>query len=218
MNNSFANDENRCEFTFRQLGFCWHLYTPENHQVILTCKEDYCAAMTLLAICALNFPSVRILTFQWMSNHLHITLAGPEEDIIRLFAMMKKYLGNYMKAKDRAGSLGGWNCKLRPIEGLQDLRNVIAYNNRNGFLVNMYYTPSTIPGEPTGVSSILMQRRDSEIAWIQFPARSFEAITAHINSTDLPASRSLTASSRPKPSATSHQRKPFSGMPDTISR
>lgn len=145
MKRTFAQEESRCEFVFRQLGPCWHLYTPENHPVIMMDIVDFQAGMTLLAICAFNFPSIRILTFQWMSNHLHITLAGPEGDIIRLFAMLKKYLGNYLKAKDRAGSLDGWDCKLRPVEGLQDLRNVIAYNNRNGFLVNMDYTPFNYP-------------------------------------------------------------------------
>ena len=145
MKRTFAQEESRCEFVFRELGLCWHLYTPENHPVIMTDIVDFQAGMTLLAICAFHFPSIRILTFQWMSNHLHITLAGPKEDITSLFAMMKKYLGNYLKAKDRAGCLDGWECKLRRIEGLQDLRNVIAYNNRNGFLVNKDYTPFNYP-------------------------------------------------------------------------
>lgn len=145
MNNSFANDENRCEFTFRQLGLCWHLYTPENHPVILTCKEDYCAAMTLLAICALIFPNIRILTFQWMSNHLHITLAGSEEDIAAMFSMLKKYLGYYLSAQGRPDALKGWDFKLRRIESLSDIRNVIAYNNRNGFLTDSNYSPYNYP-------------------------------------------------------------------------
>ena len=145
MNDSFQSEESRCEYTFRRLGLCWHLYTPENHPIILTCTEDFKAALTLLALCALSFPDIKILTFQWMSNHLHITLAGPEEDIAGLFAMLKKYLGNYLKAQGRNGSLNGWDFKLRAIEDLRDLRNVIAYNNRNGFLVNRLYTPFNYP-------------------------------------------------------------------------
>jgi REP element-mobilizing transposase RayT len=145
MNNSFAAEESRCEFVFQQLGPCWHLYTPENHPVILVTKEDYRTAMTLLAICALSFPSVRIITFQWMSNHLHITLAGPEKDIAAMFAMLRKYLGNYLASKGRPESLKGWGFKLRLIESLSDIRNVIAYNNRNGFLVHRDSTPFTYP-------------------------------------------------------------------------
>lgn len=145
MNNSFSSEETRCEFIFRQLGPCWHLYTPENHPVILVTKEDYCAAMTLLAICALSFPSVRILTFQWMSNHLHITIAGPEDDIAEMFAMLRKYLDNYLLSKGRPGTLNEWDFNLREIESLRDIRNVIAYNNRNGFLVHRDSTPFNYP-------------------------------------------------------------------------
>ena len=145
MNNSFSSEETRCEFIFRQLGPCWHLYTPENHPVILATKEDYCAAMTLLAICALSFPSVRILTFQWMSNHLHITIAGPENDIAEMFAMLKKHLDNYLVSKGRPGTLNKWDFNLRNIESLRDIRNVIAYNNRNGFLVHRDSTPFNYP-------------------------------------------------------------------------
>ena len=148
MINSFGTEENRSESVFQQLGPCWHLFTPENHPVILTCEADFKAAMTLFAICALNFPNLRILTFQWMSNHLHITLAGPETDIILMFEMLRKYLGKYLKSRGRATTLCSWNCKLRRIESLKDLRNVIAYNNRNGFLVNPDSTPLTYPWGP----------------------------------------------------------------------
>ena len=145
VNRTFAQEESRCEFVFTQLGPCWHLYTPENHPVMMTDIADFKAGMTLLAICAFHFPSIRILTFQWMSNHLHITLAGPEEDIVRMFAMLKKYLANYLKMKDYAGSMDGWECRLRQIGDLHDLRNVIAYNNRNGFLVSSDHTPFNYP-------------------------------------------------------------------------
>ena len=145
MNNSFANEEARCEYIFSTLGPFWHLYTPENHPVILVTKEDYCAAMTLLAICALNFPNVRILTFQWMSNHLHVTLSGPEKDIVALFAMLKKYLGYYLKSIGREVSLEGWDYRMRRVDSLNDIRNVIAYNNRNGFLVYSNYSPYSYP-------------------------------------------------------------------------
>lgn len=145
MKSSFATEENRCEFVFRKLGPCWHLYTPENFPVILATKEDYCTAMTLLAVCALCFPSIRILTFQWMSNHLHLTLAGTVEEISEMFAMLKKYLGNFLSSRGRPVSLEGWDFKLRKIESLSDIRNVIAYNNRNGFLVHSDSTPFIYP-------------------------------------------------------------------------
>ena len=145
MKYSFTSDETRCEYVFRQLGPCWHLYTPENHPLILATKEDFCAAMTLLAICVLSFPSIRVFTFQWMSNHLHITVTGPENEIAQMFSMLKKYLGNYLTSKGRPDSLSEWDFKLRKIESLRDIRNVIAYNNRNGFLVQKDSTPFNYP-------------------------------------------------------------------------
>ena len=145
MKNDFASEERRCELLFLSLCPCWHLYTPENHPVIFTDEADYKAAMTLIALCSLCFPAVRILTFQWMSNHLHITLTGPEEDVTALFTMLKRYLKNYLKSIQRAETLEGWTCKIRRIDNLKDLRNVITYNNRNGFLVNRSYTPFNYP-------------------------------------------------------------------------
>lgn len=142
---SFAQAESLCEFTFLRLGKCWHLYTPENYPVFLTDMEDFRAAMTLLAICAVCFPSIRILTFQWMNNHLHVCLSGPEADVDSLFSMLKRYLGNYMKASGRKGILDDWDYKKRPVDSLNDLRNVIAYNNRNGFLVKDEYSPYSYP-------------------------------------------------------------------------
>lgn len=145
MTNSFGIDESRCESIYQRLGPCWHLFTPENHPVILTSEADFNAAMTLLAICALSFPSIRVLTFQWMSNHLHITLTGTEGEIASLFATLKKFIGKYLKAKGMTASLDEWTFRLRRIESLKDLRNVIAYNNRNGYLVNPDSTPLTYP-------------------------------------------------------------------------
>lgn len=145
MKNDFASEERRCELLFLGLGPCWHLYTPENHPVILTDEADFKVAMTLLAICSLNFPSIRILTFQWMSNHLHITLAGPEEHTAALFRMLKKHLRYYLRSIGHSEGVKEWTFSLRHIEGLKDLRNVISYNNRNGFLVNPNTTPFNYP-------------------------------------------------------------------------
>ena len=145
MKRSFSDEERRCESLFHLLNPCWHFYTPEDFPVILTCEADFKAAMTLLAVCALSFPNLRILTFQWMSNHLHITLSGTEKDISSMFAMLRKYLGKYLKARGRIIPIASWAYNLRRIKSLKDLRNVIAYNNRNGFLVNPDSTPLTYP-------------------------------------------------------------------------
>ena len=101
--------------------------------------------MTLIAICAVNCPSVKILAFQWMNNHLHIVLCGQEEDIARFFRMLKRYLSNYLKNRERDEVLATWDYKLRKIGSLNDIRNVIVYVNRNGFLVNKDCSPFSYP-------------------------------------------------------------------------
>lgn len=145
MKRSFAVEESCCELVFRGLRPCWHLYTPENYPVILQEAADYKAAMTLLALCALTFPTVKFLTFEWMSNHLHIVLSGPPEEISLLFDMLKMYLGRYLKGLGRSAGLVNWEFKLRETEELRDIRNVIAYVNRNGFIVRQDFTPFSYP-------------------------------------------------------------------------
>lgn len=145
MKKSFAVEESRCELVFRDLRPCWHLYTPENRPVILQDEADYKVAMTLLALCCLCFPAVRVLTFQWMSNHLHVILSGPPEEITRLFSMLKKCLGQYLKGIGRSTGLGDWEFRLREIGDLKDIRNAIAYTNRNGFIVHKDTTPFSYP-------------------------------------------------------------------------
>jgi len=145
MKNDFASEERRCELLFLSLGPCWHLYTPENHPVIFTDEADYKAAMTLTAICHLAFPQFRILTFELMSNHIHFTIVGPEKDLGPFFGMIRKYLEYYLQAKGRNTSLEDWEYKKRPIRTLDDARNVIAYDNRNGFIVNPAYSPYSYP-------------------------------------------------------------------------
>ena len=142
---SFHEAESFCEFSFKQLGKCWHLYTPEDFEIIFSDDDDFRAGMTLFALCALNSPGITVLTFEWMSNHLHATLAGEEADIERFFRKLARLLERYLQNKGRTTSLKHWTYRLRAISDLRDMRSVIAYNNRNGFLVDDQYTPFTYP-------------------------------------------------------------------------
>lgn len=103
------------------------------------------AAMSIFAICARMIPEVRIITFQLMTNHLHQTLAGSLEDCMRLFSLFKKYLSKYLKARGFTVGLAFGDITPRSLESLQDLRNVITYNNRNGYVVSPNETPFTYP-------------------------------------------------------------------------
>ena len=142
---SLKESETRSELLFRELGQCWHLYTPEQFEIIFATEDDFKAGMTLMAICSKAFPDIRILTFELMSNHLHATLAGLRERILAFFGMYGKHLSGYLHGIGRPVDLSSWECQLREITDLNDLRTVIVYNNRNGYLVNPSVTPFSYP-------------------------------------------------------------------------
>ncbi len=142
---SLKESETRSELLFQELGQCWHLYTPEQFEIIFATEDDFKAGMTLMAICSKAFPDVRILTFELMSNHVHATLAGLRERILAFFGMYGKHLSGYLHGIGRPVDLSSWECQLREITDLNDLRTVIVYNNRNGYLVNPSVTPFSYP-------------------------------------------------------------------------
>lgn len=142
---SFWDRETLCQWRFEQLGDCWHLWTPEDYRIIFRDAEDFKAGMTLISVCAMLLPGVKILTFELMSNHIHVTAACKEEDLKRMFALFKKMLSKHIQARYGTLELGDWDCKTRHIENLEDLRTVIAYDNRNGYLVHPDETPFSYP-------------------------------------------------------------------------
>ena len=142
---AFRESELRCQMLFREIGPCWHIYTPEQFPVVFGTEDDFKFGMTLIAICALAFPSVKILTFELMSNHIHITLTGELSVVMDFFRMVREYLQRYLSSNGRPMDLSGWDRAPRHISDLNDLRNVIAYNYRNGFLVSQDTTPFSYP-------------------------------------------------------------------------
>ena len=138
---SFSEKEARCEILFRDLAPCWHLYTPEDFEIIFSSDEDFKAGMILMSLCALSFPGVKILAFQLMSNHLHIVLSGSEDDCHAFFRMLRHRLQVYLKGLGKTVDLTGWEERLGEVKDLDYLRTVIAYTNRNGFLVHPDETP-----------------------------------------------------------------------------
>ena len=140
---TFAEKEARCETLFRELSPCWHLYTAENFEIIFVTDDDFRVGMLLIALCAMSFPGIKILAFQLMNNHLHITLSGKKDDCCAFFHMFRHRLQMYLKGIGRTVDLSRWEEKLNAIEDLDYLRTVIAYTNRNGFLVDPDETPFT---------------------------------------------------------------------------
>ena len=72
------NYDDYCESAFAECGSSWHLFTPGDLSgVLFREKEDYVYGMNLVALCAGKFwESIRLYTFQIMSNHFHFVLSG----------------------------------------------------------------------------------------------------------------------------------------------
>jgi len=138
---TYFEKETQCRMLFDSLGPCYHIWTNENFEVIFTSEEEFKAGMNIFALCCLLRPKVRILTFVLMSNHIHIVLAGNLEDILELIELFKHHLSRYMKAHNRFINWDHFMPNNRVLSSLEDIRNVIIYNNRNGFVVSRDCTP-----------------------------------------------------------------------------
>ena len=97
--------------------------------------------MNTVGVCALLCRGIKIYTYELMSNHVHFTLAGSDERVNEFCALFRKYLRKWLAAKEKNMDLQNWYLSVREITTLKDFRNVLAYNNRNGFLVTPEDTP-----------------------------------------------------------------------------
>lgn len=141
----FVELESKCKRTFENLGDVYHLWTQERFDLIFSCESDFKAGMGIFGICALIFPEVKVLTFELMSNHIHVAAAGPLEKILDLFDTFKITLSRSRVCSGRAINWDGFKAGTRKLETLEDVRNVIIYINRNGYLVSHGYTPFSYP-------------------------------------------------------------------------
>lgn len=143
--NDYFEREELCQKRFEELGKVYHVCTSENHSLLFTNKEEFRTAMTLFALCALKFPEVKILTFQLMSNHIHFAAAGEKVAIRNFVDLFFSFLRKHPCLKDSCAGLHSGECKFIAVESLENLRNVIVYINRNGFVVNYDTTPFSYP-------------------------------------------------------------------------
>lgn len=137
--------ENTCALLFAELGECYHLWTREDFEIIFTSREDYQAAMSLFAICAKYYSDIKVITFELMSNHIHFVASGKRERILMMFELFKKKLMPHCREWGRHLDWDAFEAKTRRIESLEDMRNVIIYNNRNGYVVHPEHSPFSYP-------------------------------------------------------------------------
>ena len=147
MNNraNYYDIEKLCQHYFDKIGTAYHLCTPENHPIIFRNSEDFKRGMSIMGIIAKAHRKVQILTFELMNNHLHVIIIGSPEDIEEFFRCLKSTLEKNLYTDGTRLDLKGLTMQLYETTSLENLRNVIAYTNRNGSVVDRHVSPYTYP-------------------------------------------------------------------------
>ena len=132
----FAKLENMCQLRFMEAGCCFHVCSQENHPVLFHDENEFKAVMNIVAFSAFLFQDVRIFTFEIMANHFHFALSGEETRIGLFLKTLVSKLSTHPVLSASSPEAKNLSFKTFPIDSLNNLRNVIAYINRNGAVVN----------------------------------------------------------------------------------
>ena len=141
----FYRMEAGCELRFRELGTCYHLCTGENNRILFHNEKEFKIAMNVIALASRLFPDITALTFEVMSNHLHFALCGDVNRIHDWFKKMVALLKQHPELKDSKEAVVSLQEKLIAVEDIDNLRNVIVYINRNGYVADNRHTPFSYP-------------------------------------------------------------------------
>ena len=147
---SFNEKENVCRSLFDAvISSCqtfWHVCTPGTIQsVIFRSPEEYRFAVNAVATSAYD-AGVRIITFEIMSNHVHIIVLCKDKAAASVFFdLLKQRLIRYYRERRSPRDLSGFVSDPIPIESIDSLRNQIAYTNRNNYVIDPDHTPFSFP-------------------------------------------------------------------------
>jgi len=141
----YSSKEEMCQMAFSNIGPCYHIWTPENFEIIFRNDSEFRIGMGIIAIVSMCFRGIKIITFELMTNHLHIMAAGDELELRRMFDLITKYLRRMSNDCGRTINWAMFKPGIRRLNDLADARNVLVYDNRNGFLVHDNYTPFSYP-------------------------------------------------------------------------
>lgn len=131
----FARLENMCQSRFVEAGSCFHVCSQENHPVLFHNEEEFKAAMNVVAFSALCFPRLKVYTFEVMANHFHFLMAGNRDEIGLFIRSLVTKLSSFPELQTSSIDTKALKFKVLGIDSLENLRNVIAYINRNGAVV-----------------------------------------------------------------------------------
>lgn len=131
---------------FEANGPFWHVCTDGNVMADIFCVEgDFKEGMVVLAVSAALYRDAEMLTFELMSNHVHLIMRGDEGDCMEFFELFKRRLKRLFQRVGRPVDWNKFNAQIIKIETLKSLRNEIIYVNRNAYVANHNYTPFSYP-------------------------------------------------------------------------
>ena len=127
---------------FAMSGRFWHLFTDgSSMEDIFLNEEDMKTGMIALAISKCIYPGIEIITFELMSNHIHLILRGDREVCIELFGYFRRKLARIFGRQGRCIDWRRFKADIIEITELKALRNEIIYVNRNAFVASPHFTP-----------------------------------------------------------------------------
>lgn len=143
---SFSEKEEICNNAFREGSPFWHLYTDGTKMQNIFCSDkEFDECMNMLAASACRVMHVQILTFELMTNHIHLILSGSKDACMELFMDYKNRIAKLFRKYGKVIDWSSFSANILAIENLKRLRNEIAYCNRNAFVANPQFTPFSYP-------------------------------------------------------------------------
>ena len=131
---------------FAKGGRFWHLFTDgSSMEDIFLNEDDMKTGMIALAMGRCIYQEIEIITFELMSNHLHLILRGDRGACLELFGYFKKKLARIFCKQDRCIDWKRFKADILEIPDLKALRNEIIYVNRNAFVADPRFTPFSYP-------------------------------------------------------------------------
>lgn len=114
-----------------------------DHSVLFADVREFIAGMNRIGICLVYYPTVIVIAFCLMDNHVHFILHGTREDCLKWMALYHRltmiWQGKHRKSNpvDEKWEYDAWQ-----IYDSEDLKQKIAYVLRNPTVAGMGYTPS----------------------------------------------------------------------------
>ena len=143
---TFAEKERICEMEFARGGRFWHLFTDgSSMEDIFLNDEEMKIGMVALALGRCAYPEIEIITFELMSNHIHLILRGDQGVCFKLFGYFRRKLARIFGRQKRCIDWRRFKADILEIPDLKALRNEIIYVNRNAFVADPRFTPFSYP-------------------------------------------------------------------------